>query len=55
VLVIGAWRAYVKRKNALAAVLSGLSFAPPILLFLCMAITSFGWYAMYLNSGLLNP
>jgi hypothetical protein len=55
VLVIGAWRAYAKRKNALAAVLSGLSFAPPILLFLCMAITSFGWYAMYLNNGLLNP
>lgn len=54
-LLIGAWIAYRRRRNKLAAVLSGLAFAPPLLLFLCMAITSFGWYAMYLNNGLLNP
>jgi hypothetical protein len=53
--LIGAWIAYRRRRNKLAAVLSGLAFAPPLLLFLCMAITSFGWYAMYLNNGLLNP
>ena len=54
-LLIGSWIAYRRRRNKLAVVLSGLAFAPPILLFLCMAITSFGWYAMYLNNGLLNP
>ena len=52
VLIIFAWRAYAKRRNKLAAALSGLSFAPPILFFLCIAITSFGWYAMYLQNGL---
>jgi len=55
VLVIFAWRAYAKRRNKLAAVLSGLSFAPPILLFLCMAISSFSWYAWYLNNGMPVP
>ncbi|MBI5943429.1 MAG: hypothetical protein HY864_03600 [Chloroflexi bacterium] len=30
-LSIGGWVAYAKRKNKLAVVLSGLSFAPPIL------------------------
>jgi len=54
-LLIGSWIAYRRRRNKLAAVLSGLAFAPPILFFLCMTITSFGWYAMYLNNGLLNP
>lgn len=28
---IGAWVAYAKRKNKLAAIISGISFAPPIL------------------------
>ena len=44
VLVIGAWIAYARRKNKLAAMLSGLSFAPPILFYLCLAISSFSWY-----------
>lgn len=44
VLVIASWIAYARRKNKLAAVLSGLSFAPPILFYLCLAISSFGWY-----------
>src|SRR5512141_315361 len=55
VLVIAAWIAFARRKNKLAAILSGLSFAPPILLYLCIAITSFGSYFYYLNNGLLNP
>lgn len=54
-LVIGSWIAFARRRNKLAAVLSGLSFAPPILLYLCIAITSFGSYFHYLNNGLLNP
>jgi len=54
-LIIASWISYRRRRNKLAAVLSGLAFAPPILFFLCMAITSFGWYAMYLNNGLLKP
>jgi hypothetical protein len=54
-LVIGSWIAYRRRRNTLAAVLSGLSFAPPILLFLCMAISSFSWYAWYLNNGMPVP
>jgi uncharacterized membrane protein len=38
-MVIGAWIAFAFRKNRLAAVLSGLSFAPPVLLYLL------GWIA----------
>ncbi|MBK9924062.1 MAG: hypothetical protein IPP66_02115 [Anaerolineales bacterium] len=34
VLVIIAWIAFAKRKNVLAGVLSGLSFAPPFLLYI---------------------
>lgn len=34
VMAIAAWIAYAKRKNALAAVLSGLSFAPPVLFYI---------------------
>ena len=55
VLVIASWIAYRRQRNTLAAVLSGLSFAPPILLFLCMAISSFGWYAWYLKNGMPVP
>jgi hypothetical protein len=44
VLVIAAWVAFARRRNKVAAVLSGLSFAPPILFYLCLAISSFGWY-----------
>ena len=55
VLVIASWVAYRRQRNAMAAVLSGLSFAPPILLFLCLAISSFSWYAQYLNNGMPAP
>jgi hypothetical protein len=34
ILVVTAWIAYAKRKNVLAGVLSGLSFAPPFLLYI---------------------
>jgi hypothetical protein len=44
VLVIGSWVAFARRRNRLAAVLSGLSFAPPVLFYLCIAISSFSWY-----------
>ncbi len=44
VLVIGSWIAFARRRNRLAAVLSGLSFAPPVLFYLCIAISSFSWY-----------
>jgi uncharacterized membrane protein len=37
-MAIGAWIAFAFRKNRLAAVLSGLSFVPPLLLYLAMAI-----------------
>ena len=43
-LVIASWIAYARRRNIWAAVLSGLSFAPPILLYLCLAVSSFSWY-----------
>ena len=33
-MCIGAWVAYKRRKNTLAAILSGLSFAPIVLFFL---------------------
>ena len=33
-LAIGAWVAFAFRKNRLAAVLTGLTFAPPVLLYL---------------------
>ncbi len=43
VMIIGAWIAYAKRKNRLAAILSGLSFIPPALLFLAMWIQTTLW------------
>jgi ABC-type Na+ efflux pump permease subunit len=43
VMIIGAWVAYAKRKNRLAAILSGLSFIPPALLFLAMWIQTTLW------------
>ena len=39
-LIIAAWIAYAKRRNILAGVLSGLSFAPPILLYIFIWISS---------------
>ena len=44
ILVIASWIAFARRRNRLAAVLSGLSFAPPVLFYLCIAISSFSWY-----------
>ncbi|HEX2992337.1 MAG TPA: hypothetical protein VHO49_16745 [Anaerolineales bacterium] len=46
VLVIGSWIAFARHRNRLAAVLSGLSFAPPVLFYLCIAISSFSWHIM---------
>jgi hypothetical protein len=40
ILVIAAWIAFAKRKNTLAAILSGLSFAPPVLLYIFMWVAS---------------
>jgi len=40
IMAFGAWIAYTFRKNKLAAVLSGLSFAPPILLCILLWIAS---------------
>jgi hypothetical protein len=37
-MAIGAWVAFAFRKNRLAAVLSGLTFAPPVLLYLLILI-----------------
>ncbi len=51
-LVIAAWIAYAKRKNVLAGVLSGLSFAPPILCMLLVFIANLTWFAQY---GGLTP
>jgi hypothetical protein len=50
ILVIAAWIAYAKRKNKLAGILSGLSFAPPILLIAFIAIANWLWFAQ--NGGL---
>jgi O-antigen/teichoic acid export membrane protein len=38
---IGAWIAYARRKSKLAAILSGVSFAPPILFVCIMWLASF--------------
>jgi hypothetical protein len=37
-MAIGAWVAFAFRKNRLAAILSGLTFAPPVLLYLFLWI-----------------
>jgi hypothetical protein len=39
-MAIGAWIAYARRKDTLSAILSGLTFALPILLFLVLVIVS---------------
>jgi len=49
-IIIGAWIAYKRHKNTLAAVLSGLSFAPPVLCILLIVIADFAWFAQ--NGGL---
>ena len=38
VMAIGAWIAFAFRQNRLAAILSGLAFAPPVLLYLVIWI-----------------
>jgi len=48
-LVIAAWIAYKRRRNAMAAVLSGCSFAPPILCILLIVIADLSWFAF--NGG----
>jgi len=40
VMAAGAWIAFALRKNTLAAVLSGLAFAPPVLFYVFLWITS---------------
>jgi hypothetical protein len=39
-LGIGAWIAFAKRRNVLAGILSGLTFAPPILFYIFLWIAS---------------
>jgi hypothetical protein len=39
-MVIAAWVAFARRKNILSAVFSGLSFAPPIFLYLFLWVSS---------------
>lgn len=50
ILVIAAWIAYARRKNVLAAVLSGFSFAPPLLCLAFIWASSALWFAQ--NGGL---
>ena len=40
VMAIGAWIAYARRKNVLSAILSGMTFAIPVLLFIVLQIWS---------------
>ena len=42
-LVIGAWVAYARRKDRLAAILSGISFVPPFLLFALIWAANTAW------------
>jgi hypothetical protein len=49
-IIIGSWIAYRRQKNVLAGILSGLSFAPPILLIAFIAIANWLWFAQ--NGGL---
>ncbi len=46
IMVIAAWIAYARRKNVLAAILSGLSFAPPVLLYIGLWVISLSWFAL---------
>lgn len=50
ILVIAAWIAFARRKNAVAAVLSGLSFAPPLLCIAFIWASNAIWFAQ--NGGL---
>lgn len=44
IMVIGSWIAYARRKHKLAAVLSGLSFAPMMILALVLLIGNAAWF-----------
>ena len=44
VLVIGAWIAFARRKDMLAAILSGLSFLPPFLLLFLVWVANTLWF-----------
>ena len=44
VMGIGAWIAFAFRKNRFAAVLSGLSFAPPILFYIFLWVVNLSWF-----------
>lgn len=44
VMAVGAWIAYARRKNTLAAVLSGVSFAPPVLFYIFLWVSSLAWF-----------
>jgi len=46
-MVIGAWIAYARRKNTSAAILSGLSFAPPFLLYIGIFVVNMFWFATH--------
>lgn len=43
-MVIGAWVAYVRRRNILAAILSGISFLPPFLLLIVIWVANTAWF-----------
>jgi hypothetical protein len=43
-LVIGAWIAFARRKNRLAAILSGISFLPPFVLMLIIWLANALWF-----------
>jgi hypothetical protein len=49
-IIIGSWIAYKRQKNVLAGILSGLSFAPPVLCIAFIAIANWLWFAQ--NGGL---
>jgi hypothetical protein len=45
--VIGAWIAYARRRNKSAAILSGISFAPPFLLYIVVFLANTFWFATH--------
>jgi hypothetical protein len=47
VMAIGAWIAFAKRKNALSAILSGLTFAAPVLIYIGSWIASAAWFLQH--------
>jgi len=49
-IIIGSWIAFRRRRNTLAAVLSGLSFAPPVLCIIVIWAANALWFAQ--NGGL---